>query len=127
MFLGHGVEQVVQIGVSNLWKLQGVRHARIGRRKNYDVIVVAIIPRVGFTRVAEEVEVDGERLAQIAAGLQPKVDVGIKDHLGQRFVISIHQRGVVGAVTFPYFMQLCFFIKVLQQSAKSHDGHGIWR
>ena len=91
----------MQISMPNLRHLQRSLRSRIGRRKDNDVIVRAIIPRVGLIRVAHEIQKDRERATQIPTRLQSQVDIRIENHLGQGFMIAVDQRGIVCAVPLP--------------------------
>src|SRR5712691_2500414 len=105
----------MQVCMANLLHLE----RRAGR--NHDIIIAAIISRVGLTGSAHWIQVNRELPPQISCRRQLQIHFRTEQHLGKWFVIAVCQRRISFTMMLPNDFQSSRVIELLQQRNKSGD------
>ena len=127
--LGAGVDErldlVVQIDVADVVHVDGAERLCGGRGD--DDVVVGIDAGVGGRGSEHGLEQDEEAAAIVAADRQPKIDVGVEDHLRERIVNAVGEIFVVGAMFDPEGVEMNVLGEGAEEGKDVDDLGGVGR
>src|SRR5438046_10058429 len=90
-------------------------------RGDYNIVVGPVVARVGLTRSAHGIDVDGELPSKIGRRRKLQINLGVKYRLRQRFVITRRQSRVGLAMPLPDFVQNRLFGDTMEEGKNTAE------